>query len=211
MKKHKPNLILFDLDGTLAQSLEVGLDTMNLIRFFFGYQKLSHDDPSLRQKSGIEFVRDVLKLSIPQFAIWMQMMKGLMSMQAGQIPVYAGWREIIKNHLAKNTLGIVTSSSKRYTQTILKNADLNDFKILETGVGYLRKDRVLKKILTTQKTAPSHALYVGDELRDLVAAHKAGIPFLAVSWGKDEAGVFEKSTLKPRGVLNTPEDLLDYV
>lgn len=211
MKRRKPSLVLFDLDGTLAQSLEVGLDTMNLIRFFFGYQKLSRDNPALRQKSGIEFVRDVLKLGIPQFAIWIQMMKGLMSLQAGKIPVYAGWREIIQNHLTKSTLGIVTSSGHKYTQTILQNAGLNHFEILETSVGYLRKDRVLKKILDAQKTAPSHALYIGDELRDMVAAHKVGIPFLAVSWGKDEAGVFEKSTLKPRGILNTPEELLDYV
>ena len=60
MNKKKPKkLVLFDLDGTLANSLDVGLDTMNKIRFLFGYKKLDPDqfDPFWIQTAGVEAAR----------------------------------------------------------------------------------------------------------------------------------------------------------
>lgn len=211
MKASRTKLVLFDLDGTLAQSLEIGLDNMNLLRFFFGYPKLARHDPMLRQKSGVGFVKDVLGLNLLQFFFWMKLMKFLMSREAKKIPVYAGWKDTIQKLKSSHKLGIVTSSGQAYTKIILQNAGLDCFDIIRADIKYHRKDRVLENLLSSERLLPQQALYIADELRDLEAAQKVKIPFVAVSWGKDDESVFAKSSFKPRGVLQQPEDLLNYV
>lgn len=211
MKRPQTKLILFDLDGTLAQSLEIGLDTMNVLRFVFGYPKLSRHDPRLRQKSGIRFVRDVLKLNMVQFFFWMKLMKFLMSRQAEKIPIYAGWKETITKLKQSHKLGIITSSGLAYTQIILHRAGINCFDIIKADIKYHRKDQTLESLLASEHVLPQQVLYIGDELRDLEAAQKVKMPFVAVNWGKDDESVFAASSLKLRGVLHQPEDLWTYV
>lgn len=45
------------------------------------------------------------------------------------------------------------------------------------------KHRALRRIVRAERVAPAAAVYVGDETRDVVAARKAGLLSVAVSWG----------------------------
>ncbi len=52
--------------------------------------------------------------------------------------------------------------------------------------------------------APSQCVYVGDDLRDVQAARAAGMPVYAVEWGYGE----NVNAWQPDGVLRQPADLL---
>lgn len=47
--------------------------------------------------------------------------------------------------------------------------------------------------------------YVGDEVRDIEAAKRAGVPVVGVAWGFQTAKALESA--RPQFVAKTPEDL----
>lgn len=209
IKKQKYKLILFDLDGTLANSMEHGLAAMNLLRFLFGYKKLDKEDPNLRLVSGTDFVKQFLKLNFFQSLIWIILLKFLVSRSAPKIKLYSGVPTMLKALKKNFEIGLVTSAPQAYARTILKNGKIDLFDFLNMDVAYLGKDQSLKSILKKTEYLPNEILYIGDELRDGLACAKVGIPFLAVNWGKDHEVVFEQ--VKTVGVVSTPKQILGYV
>jgi phosphoglycolate phosphatase-like HAD superfamily hydrolase len=52
-------------------------------------------------------------------------------------------------------------------------------------------------------------IYVGDEIRDIEASRKAGVPVIAVSWGLNNGKIPE--SIKPDQIAYTPKDLLSCI
>jgi phosphoglycolate phosphatase len=71
------------------------------------------------------------------------------------------------------------------------------------------KQRALKKILKVYELSASEVLYIGDEVRDIEGAKKAGVASGAVTWGyNDEELLLEH---EPDVMFNSPQDLLSRV
>jgi len=209
-KKHNSyKYVLFDLDGTLADSLEIGLNAMNRIRFLFGYKKLDKRDPRLRRVSGPDFVKTILGLNPLQAILWITLLKVLVARQAHKIKLFPGVKTMLKTLRAFVKIGVVTSAQPGYTKTILKKAGLWPLSIMEANVKYLEKDVRLLKLLKQLKLKPKEVLYVGDELRDAQACERSHVDFLAVAWGKDHADIFD--SVKKVGIVKAPRDILRYV
>jgi phosphoglycolate phosphatase len=206
--KRAYKLILFDLDGTLAESLTVGLEVMNGLRLLFGYGKLDAADPRLRTVHGMAFLRDILGLSLVKMIAWVPLFKFLVVRRADEIGVYPGWNETLKKLKRRYPLGIVTSSPEHYARTVLKNGGFHDFVVLKTGVRYHRKDAAIAQIMAERGLEAGDILYIGDELRDLEACRAVKVHFAAVSWGKDHEDLFKARRRQIRALLSEPEDLL---
>jgi phosphoglycolate phosphatase-like HAD superfamily hydrolase len=56
---------------------------------------------------------------------------------------------------------------------------------------------------SSRKTTGQRAVYVGDEVRDIVAARKAGVDVAAVSWGYNTREVLAKH--EPDYLIERPE------
>ena len=54
-----------------------------------------------------------------------------------------------------------------------------------------------------------NAIYVGDEVRDIKAAKKAGVKVASVTWGYNLESVL--SSFHPDYIINRPEDLIKLV
>lgn len=211
-KTQNPKLILFDLDGTIADSLMAGLGSMNQLRYFFGYKKLDPADPRLRLTTGMDFVKNILGLNILQVVLWSKLLKFLVTRQATTIGVYKGWKTALKSLKKKYELGLMTSAPRVYADTILGNAGLlNLFDLKVTDIKYHRKASSLKKILQNKKLKPDEVVYVGDETRDLQACLKCGVPFVAVNWGKDHESLFASLTHPLRGIIGRPAELANLI
>ena len=52
-------------------------------------------------------------------------------------------------------------------------------------------------------------MMIGDEVRDVDAAHKAGIDSMAVSWGFNSIELLESSA--PTHLVHSPEELIGQV
>lgn len=201
-------LVLFDLDGTLAKSLEIGLETVNSLRFLFGYEKLLPSDPRLRLHSGRDFVKHVLHLNPVQYVLWFSLMKVLILRNGSRIPLYPGVKPLLERLRGQLPLGIVTSAPRSYVRTILKRGGVDFFDAVLTGVAYHSKKAGLEKMLRRYHLKPHEVLYVGDERRDGEACATLGMPFIAVDWGKDHRDVLEKTPAL--AIISTPRELLRF-
>ena len=80
-------------------------------------------------------------------------------------------------------MGILTSNSSQNVKEFLKNHQLDVFDFTHSVSKFWGKSSGLKRLIRKYKLKPDHLLYIGDEIRDLEAAKKAGIRFAAVTWG----------------------------
>lgn len=204
--------IIFDLDGTLVNSLETGLKIANRIRFLFGYDKLDPNDPNLRLKSGYDFAKDILKLNKLQIILWAGLVKTLMVFKTNSLPLYDDWEHTLKKLSKKFKLSIITSSTKSYARNLLNHHNIeNYFHHVITDVHYDEKARALKKYLKTHQLNNKQVMYLGDEVRDYKACKQANIPFLAVSWGKDHPTLFDFQDQLFLGILETPSAIKNII
>jgi phosphoglycolate phosphatase-like HAD superfamily hydrolase len=201
-------LVLFDLDGTLARSLEIGLETVNSLRFFFGYKKLYANDPRLRQHSGRDFVKHVLRLNPLQYLVWFSLMKILILRNGPRIRLYPGVKKVLTRLRGATRLGIVTSAPRTYARTILKKGGVDFFDVVLCGIAYHSKSAGLAKVLQRFAITSEEVLYIGDELRDGRACAELGIPFIGVDWGTDHRDVLKR--VPSLAIISRPEELLKY-
>jgi phosphoglycolate phosphatase len=79
-------------------------------------------------------------------------------------------------------------------------------------VGYPRlfgKGKALKRILRAERLTRSELLYIGDELRDVEAAKKAGVRVAAVTWGFQKTELLRTGT--PDYLVSDPNELVNLV
>ena len=79
-------------------------------------------------------------------------------------------------------------------------------------VGYPRlfgKGKALKRILRAERLHRDEVLYIGDELRDIEAAKKAGVRVAAVTWGFHTAELLR--TGAPDYVVDDAKELVSLV
>jgi phosphoglycolate phosphatase len=199
-------MILFDLDGTLADSMAHIFAATNALRFIFRYPKLDQSDPRLKTISGQDFVRQILKLNTLQFVFWLFLLKCLANRNSHKIKLFPGIKAALRQLKKTHHLGIITSAPKKYTHQIIKNGGIDFFDRVVTDVRYHDKARHLKRLMKEYSLSPKDLFYVGDEKRDADAAKEAGVPFVAVLWGKDDRNVFKPYRCKAR--LSKPSDFL---
>ena len=77
------------------------------------------------------------------------------------------------------------------------------------NIGLLGKARSLRRIMRRHRLLPEEILYVGDETRDVEAAHSQGLAVAAVSWGFSDRTALEAQG--PTFLVDTPEELYRIV
>jgi len=71
------------------------------------------------------------------------------------------------------------------------------------------KPREFRKILKKRGISKDHALYIGDESRDIEAAHAVGMKVISVLWGYNSKQALESH--KPDFLADSGEDALEIV
>ncbi len=203
-------IILFDFDGTLADSFENFFEILREITLKYKLPELSPKNlDELRSESASQIVK---RLHIPFYKIPFiaRDMKRLQQQNIENIKSFKGMPEVLCGLKEKGfELGIVTSNGKSNVQAFLKNNDIDIFTYLYCDSSLFRKDKVLKKFLNTLKVSKEEVLYVGDEIRDIQACQKVGIKIAAVTWGfNSKEGLIKYN---PELLINTPQELLQFV
>ena len=99
---------------------------------------------------------------------------------------------------------------KDYIGDFLKDKNLEHvFDIVMTGVGLFGKATKIKRACRIAKVNKSEVICVGDEDRDILAAKKAGIEIISVTWGFHSKGLLEKHN--PDFIANKPEEILKII
>jgi phosphoglycolate phosphatase len=199
--------IIFDFDGTIADSFEVIKNILLNLSSEFGYKKLSENEiAQLRKKPPLEIIKitGVSFYKIP-FLI-LRVKKEMHKHIPGISPVYGIKESLLDLKSKKYILGIVTTNSERNVRSFLQKNGLDFFDFIQSANNIFGKTQVLNHVLKNRKINKDDVVYVGDEIRDIEAAKKAGIKIVAVSWGFNTKDGLKK--FHPDVVIDTPDFLL---
>jgi len=183
---HRPlmfSLVIFDLDGTLADSFPWFLSVVNGVAREHGFRPIAGEDiEPLRRAGSREILRrlDVPLWKLPAIG---RRMRALKREQVAAIPLFPGVPAMLSAlSNAGITLALVSSDNEDNARTQL-GASAAHFSHFACGASLFGKAAKFKRILRRTGVAPAQAIAIGDEVRDIEAARAAGITCGAVTWG----------------------------
>ncbi len=197
------NYIVFDFDGTLA-------DTFDVIKNIAMQEYSEYDiDLELFKSEG---AKGLLKmLGIPRWKIPGMILNVTSKLRnSKEIKLFPGIVELL-NQLKKDyKIGIVSSNSQEIIYDTLREYELDDlFEFVYSESSLFGKHLVLKKMCSKYKIDPDDVMYVGDEDRDIVAAKKANIKTIAVTWGFNSREKLSRET--PDYLVDSPMEFLEVL
>jgi phosphoglycolate phosphatase len=180
----KFKLVIFDFDGTLANSLGWFIGISDRLADEFGFDRIDKDQvATLRRHDAATLLRlhHVPLWKVPLIAA---RFRSLMAKQIEMIDLFPGVTDLL-NRLAQagSTLAVVTSNSCSNVRRVLGREIMARMAACEGGVSVFGKRMKLRKVLRHSDIHPAQAIFIGDEIRDIEAARQAGIACGAVSWG----------------------------
>ncbi len=202
--------VVFDFDGTIADSSAQALEVLNELSRIFKFKTINPEEGLLiTNMSTLEVLDylDIPKLKLPSIVI--QGRKLFSKRMADIQPVPNIEKVLIDLKKQVETLGILTTNSPENVREFLKRQHLEIFDFISSGRKLMGKSSNIKSILKTFSLKPSDFLYIGDESRDIVAARKAGVNVAAVTWGLNTQDVLKKEN--PTHLINTPDELIEIV
>jgi phosphoglycolate phosphatase len=202
-----PELLLFDFDGTVADTLEVSHGILNDLATEFRFKALPREElETARAMSTRQFIRH---LGISNWRVPRIAKRGLelLHERIESVNPIAGMPEVLARlHGRGHRIGILTSNSESNVAAFLSRHNLPYFHFVRTSSKLFGKGSQMKKILKAEKVSPMQALYVGDETRDIEAAKETGLRMAAVTWGYNSKEALE--ALSPDHLLHSPSQLL---
>ena len=183
----KYRLVIFDSDGTLADSLPWMRSIFNELATEYGFRRVEDgDEGRYRKLEGHALLRE---LGLPLWKL-PQVLAGMRRrMAACEVPIrmYAGVPEMLERMAgAGPILAVVSSNSAANVKRILGPENVRWITHFLCGASMFGKGAKLRRALRMTAVPPEAAMYIGDEIRDGEAARAAGMAFGAVSWGQHD-------------------------
>ncbi len=204
-------ILIFDFDGTLANSLGNIWNISNRLAVEFGRQPFSQDQINHFQDLTAGEVIKALKIPLIKlpFVIWR--FKKELKKEIEVIQPFGDMQQALVQLKKRGVImGIVTSNSKSNVEMFLKKLNWDAYFDFVYSTGKLGgKAKLLRQIIKRKKFNPLNVSYVGDEARDIHAAKMINIRSVAVSWGFNSKKLL--ASLKPDFLIDSPKELVMIV
>ncbi len=203
--------MIFDFDGTLADSFRMAYQVFNKLSGPFHYHPVAEDEiETMRQKTASDFFSS---LGISVFKIPLLAIKARRELRGhiASVPPIKGMPDVLPLLQQQGCkMGILTSNSVKNVQSFLRAHHLEDFfEFTYCSRDMFGKARHIKKLIRKYNLDPAHVIYVGDMNADIEAAQQAGIRIAAVTWGYQAREVLER--YHPTWLLDTPAQLAELI
>ncbi|WP_414623038.1 HAD-IA family hydrolase [Calothrix sp. CCY 0018] len=204
-------VIIFDFDGTIADTVDALVSIANNLAVEFSYAPITPEEfLILRNLTS----REIFKYSgIPLFKIpfLLKKVKKELKNKIPELKPIPGIPEtLIELKDNGSRLGIVTSNSKGNVQEFLKVNNLDNlFEFVHPGVTIFGKTQIINNVLRQKQIKTEEVIYVGDETRDIEASKKANVKVCSVTWGFNSEEALIKEN--PDFLIHHPQELVKIV
>ncbi len=184
----KPLTVLFDLDGTLVDSIELLIASME-----YSYEGRTHR-PSVGE--WVQLIGTPLDTMLSN---WAASADDVLALRAryrehqllwhdSMVKLYPGMVETVRAlHAAGHSLGIVTSKMEYGARRALKLADIESCFDVVVGIEQTTKHKPEPEpvwyALEQLGASRERAIFVGDSTHDMHAGRAAGVTTVAALWG----------------------------
>jgi phosphoglycolate phosphatase len=199
-------LVIFDFDGTLADTFPWFMRVVNSVADRFRFKRIEeHEVEHLRGCSAREIVKH---LGVPAWKLPLiaRHMRALAAGEVGSIRLFDGIAPMLHQLSAAGIrLAIVSSNDEGNVRRAL-GAELaplvHDY---ACGASIFGKPAKFKRVLRRSGVSRDEAICIGDEIRDHEAATAAGLRFGAVAWGFTRGEALRE--LSPAALFEHPLDI----
>jgi len=177
-------LIIFDFDGTLADSFPYFLRTMNALATTYNFPVIQPQD--VDQLRGLDARQMIKRARLPAWKIPLIVSSFIrrMGQDIDQIHLFDGVPQLLSQLAGQGVkLAIVSSNSEENIRRVLGPANASLISHYGCGSSLFSKQRKFKRAMEKMGASRQETLCVGDEVRDIEAAQEATVAFGAVTWG----------------------------
>lgn len=211
------SVVIFDFDGTIADTFPVVLDIFHKVEH--RTVPLNTDEEAIMRSAALMQVKlrviiraaSKLNISFWRLPFIFIITRFLLKRRMAEVQPFDGMPEVLKMLADKDIrLFIVSTNTKSNIKKFLKTQKLH--KYFTTVYGSVRpheKADVIRKICEQQGVSPKRVFLVGDENRDVMAGRSAGVKTIAVTWGYNSvAQLLEED---PTRLCNSPTELRKFL
>jgi phosphoglycolate phosphatase len=197
--------IIFDFDGTIADSLPV------VTELFYNWAKIEPYGPRDLERLRNSTLKEVLhEVGVPLWRVPRLMVKARTEFgkRLKDVPIFANMPETLKRlHDNGYNLHVISSNSPQNIRQFLRRHDIMQyFKGIHGNTGIFGKASAMRSIILRYKIDRNNCYYIGDETRDVDAAQKAHIKSVAVTWGYNGEKILKAHN--PDYIAHTPSELI---
>lgn len=203
--------IIFDFDGTIADTLDAVVRIVNDHSEHFGYRQVTKQDiPYLQGKKPREILTH-LGISIFKLPSWVKKIHSEINKEISNMTPTVNISPLLSELSDDKAvrLGILTSNTKENVRQFLEKNKLDFFEFVRTGKSVFGKSHMINKIIKQQNLDQHDIFYVCDEVRDIDAARKSGIRSVAVTWGYNTKDALIKEN--PDFLASTTDELREIL
>ncbi|KGR77255.1 HAD hydrolase-like protein [Ureibacillus manganicus] len=202
--------IIFDFDGTLADSTDVFIKAWNLFAPKYRYDPIDIEDVIATKHMSLSQRAREYHFPMHKLPLIMPKVYRYFKENVKDVKLFEGIKEMLNGLAAEGyQIVVLSSNAKENIELLLKQEGVVSVSEVLTSSRIFGKDTVLKKFMRQNQVTPDQILYVGDELRDIQACNKVNIPFMWVSWGIDGFDLVEKEN--PKFVAHKPEEISEIL
>ncbi len=205
--------VIFDLDGTLMDTLDDLTDSVNVILEKYGYPKRRREE--VRKFLGNGLLR-TLRLSLPEHTpeetvnrLFPELKEYYSTHCQIKTKPYAGVADCMKKLKERGFKMAVVSNKNDAAVKTLNREFFSDYISVAIGEkpGIRKKPEpdTVYQALKELQSEKENAIYVGDSEVDKATADNAGIACISVDWGFRDREELEK--LHPAYLISRPEEI----
>jgi phosphoglycolate phosphatase len=209
-----PRAVLFDLDGTLADTAPDLAAAVNLMRTQRGLAPTPYEQLRPLASAGARGLIGIALNKTPADteydALRTEFLDNYAAQIADQSTLFNEVPELLQQLEQQQILwGIVTNKPALYTDALIPLIGLAHASCIVSGDTTANAKPHPDPLIEAARRInlnPTLCWYVGDDLRDIQAGKAAGMPTIAAAWGY--CGNTEPQSWNADYIANTPNDLL---
>lgn len=177
-------ILIFDVDGTILNSLDLLIDCLYLNMNKYGVQVSKKGLYNLIENKSLHDIIREFKLNKLHILYIVWKIKRDFNKRNSEVKSFEKIKSLFEYLKEKgHKLFILTSNNKEFVETILKRENLIFFDKKYYKSSLFGKAKYIQKIIDKNKLEKEDIYYVGDEIRDIEASKLAGVKCISVSWG----------------------------
>ena len=204
----KYKYVIFDFDGTLADTEEANFVIYQKLAEKYNLRNITMDELGHLKKMNAKDVMAYVELKKRYLPFLLKKGKSLLTQDIENIRFCKPdiFQTIGKLKEMGIKTAIITTNSKTNVKLFLEANNVDIFDLIASATMF-GKESKMKRIVKKEKIDKSEFLYVGDEIRDIIAAKKAGMDIASVGWGYNTVESLKKH--EPNYLIFEPSELIE--
>jgi phosphoglycolate phosphatase len=205
-------IIIFDFDGTLADTAPIIRSIYSELALKNKWRTLTDEDYAVLRRGTFRQARKWSGLRWWQLPSLVRSIRRLLVLEAEKVALFPGVADMIRELYKDNhTMYVLSRNFPRTIAQVLKRNNLQtELPILVGRRRYFgSKGAVIKELMRDNNYDKEKVWMVGDEKRDVRAAHKAGVNSVAVAWGIQDVSVLK--LYKPTSIARSVKELKEIL